>query len=134
MQCAQGKGTVRAYIELFRKRLLLVKDANEPEVMDRFRRGLGPKAHQALLEANPKSFADAMAAAERSGTVSEEVLRQAAHHYTSPPAVQGGGGQGGPSPMELGAAQGSRGYLGNAPRGQAPRGYPGGPPKCHHCS
>ena len=104
VQCTQGKGTVRAYIELFMKRLLLVKDANEPEVMDRFRQGLGPKAHQALLEANPKFFADAMSAAEWSGTVSEEVMRQAAHHHTAPPAISGGGGHGGPSPMELGAA------------------------------
>ena len=45
VQCTQGKGTVHAYIELFQKRLLLVKYANEAEVMDQFRRGLGPRAH-----------------------------------------------------------------------------------------
>ena len=133
VQCIQGKGTVHAYIASFRKRLLLVKDAHESEVMDRFRRGLGPRAHQALLEANPQSFANAMLAAERSGTVLEEVQRQSAHHHTTPPVVHGGRGYNGPSPMELGAASGSRGYQGGTPCGQVPRGTTSGGPKCHHC-
>ena len=81
-----------------------MQDAHESEVMDCFRRGLGPRAHQALFEANPQSFADAMSAAERSGTVSGEVQRQSAHHQAAPPTVHGGGGYNGPSPMELGAA------------------------------
>ena len=75
MHCAQGKGTVHTYIASFRKRLLLVKDASEPEVLDRFRRGLGPTAHEAFLKANPNNFADAMSVVERSATVLEEVLR-----------------------------------------------------------
>ena len=133
MQCIQGKGTVRAYIATFQKRLLLVKDAHESEVMDRFRRGLGPRAHQALLEANPQSFADATLADEWSGTVSEEVQCQSAHHQAASLAVHGGGGYNGPSPMELGAASRSRGYQGGTPRGQVPRGTTSGGPKCHHC-
>ena len=49
VQCAQGKGTVRAYIVSFRKRLLLVKDTSMPEILDRFWQGLGPKAREAFL-------------------------------------------------------------------------------------
>ena len=40
--CVQGKGTVRGYVDSFRRCLLSVTDAAPAEVLDRFLRGLAP--------------------------------------------------------------------------------------------
>ena len=51
--CVQGKGTVRCYIDDFRRKLLYVNDAAPAEVLDCFVRGLSAPVHAEILVADP---------------------------------------------------------------------------------
>ena len=51
--CVQGKGTVRRYVDDFRRKLLHVNDAAPAEVLDRFVHGLSAPVCAQVLVADP---------------------------------------------------------------------------------
>ena len=51
--CVQGKGTVRRYVDDFRRKLLHVNDSAPAEVLDCFVRGLSAPVHAQVLVADP---------------------------------------------------------------------------------
>lgn len=110
--CVQGKGTVRTYIDTFRRCLLHVADAAPAEILDRFLRGLSTGVRAQVLITNPADFTAAALTAERVAGAHGEPTR--AMHAPAAPTHSG------PVPMELGAAV----HTG-----------PGAPARatCHHC-
>ena len=92
--CVQGRSTVRSYVDSFCCCFLSVTDASPAEVLDRFLRGLVPEVWHQVLVQSPADFATAALVAERLGGAMGEAPRGAA------------AGHQGPTPMDLGQAQG----------------------------
>ena len=130
--CTQGKGSIRAYMDSFRRCLLSVTDADPAEVLDRFLRGLAVEVRKQVLVQQPAGFAAAALVAERLGSAMGEAPRGIA---AGPPSHV---------PMELGQAQGHH-QPAYTPRGgfssrwggrggsAGHRGLAGGGRTCHYC-
>ena len=54
--CTQGRRTVRAYVDAFRRALLHVRDAAPVEVLDRFLVGLAADVRCQVLVADPQDY------------------------------------------------------------------------------
>ena len=120
--------TVHSYMDNFHRCLLSVTNAFPAEVLDGFLRGLVPEVRHQVLVQRPVDFATAVLVAERLGGAKGEAPRGTA------------AGHQGPTPMELGQAQG-QGHATYTPHGgfagwNGRRGSAGGGPgscTCHYC-
>ena len=92
--CTQGRGTVHAYVDAFRRALLHVRDAAPAELLDRFVVGLAADVRCQVLVANPQDFEHAALMAKRVAGAGGEAPRGVGAH---------GNGRNQHVPMELGA-------------------------------
>ena len=95
--CTQGRGTVRTYVDAFRRALLHVRDAAPTEVLDCFLAGLAADVRCQVLEADPQDF-------ERAALMAKHVAGAGGEAPRSVGAHSNGSNQ--HVPMELGAMYG----------------------------